>query len=128
MEKLSKIFLLSAVLIYLHGIEEIYGGFEHFDSFMQFGASVFHTSSEVFYWGFHIIWWLLVPLIYLCVFKFHKTKNILLLFSLVYFLEIHHVIKAFVRMEYYPGMITALFYPILGFLFIKEFVKINKVS
>ena len=126
-KRLTFLFITALGLIYLHGLEEVLTGFPHVDPFMKFGANFFNTSSEGFYWISHIfLWWLPIPLIFLI---FRKTTLILLLlalFGIVFFFEIHHLIKAFVAQSYYPGMITAFFYPILGVFFYKELLKNRK--
>lgn len=122
-QRLKTIFYISLFVIYLHGLEEIIGGFQHVDSFMIFGANFFKTSTEVFYWSSHIIWWLAVPLLYLI---FRNRTQIFLLFGiygLVFAIELHHVVKAVQSGYYYPGAITAFFYPIIGFFFYKELLK-----
>mgnify|MGYP001597440980 CR=1 FL=1 len=118
--RLKIIFAASLFVIYLHGVEEVIGGFQHVDSFMAFGASLLNTSVEIFYWTSHIVWWLAVPLLY---FIFRNSAYLFLLLSLyglVFVVELHHVAKAMQIGSYYPGAITAIFYPIIGFFFWRE--------
>ncbi|HEY4526823.1 MAG TPA: HXXEE domain-containing protein [Candidatus Paceibacterota bacterium] len=121
-QRLKTIFLISLLIIYIHGFEEIIGGFQHVDTFMMFGANLFSISTEIFYWSSHLIWWLAIPLLYL-IFK-NKPKILLLLglYGLVFVVELHHVVKAVQLGSYYPGAITALFYPIIGFFFWREWL------
>lgn len=124
--KLKKLFLLSLLLIYIHGVEEILTGFAYKDSFMVFGANLFKTATENFYWVFHLIWWVAVPVLF---FLFKQTKLIFLLMSIygsVFVIEIHHLAKAVILGSYYPGMITAVFYPVLGYFYWKELIKNRK--
>ena len=123
-KRLNNLFLITLIPIYLHGIEEILTGFSHIDSFMVIGSHFFNTSSEQFYWVSHIIFWLLLPVLYLF---FYKTKVALFLFSLFglfFIVELHHIYKAVLIKNYYPGLITSLAYPVIGFFYIKELIKI----
>lgn len=121
--KLKQIFLLSLVLIYAHGLEEVIGGFQHFDSFMVAGARYFGTTPEFFYWISHLIFWISLPTLFL-IFRNKKPGLLLIsIFGLIYFVELHHVIKGFIARSYYPGMITALFYPVVGLIFWKQLIK-----
>ncbi len=119
-KRLKNIFLISLLLIYSHGVEEIIGGFQYFDSFMVFGANYFGITPKIFYWVFHIIFWLSLPILFLL---FHRRKAGLILmtiFGVIFIIELHHPIKAILARQYYPGMITALFYPIVGVFFWKQ--------
>jgi small-conductance mechanosensitive channel len=41
----------------------------------------------------------------------------------VYISELHHIWKAVVSWSYYPGLITALAFPVIGFFFWRELIK-----
>ena len=121
--QLKRIFLFSLVLIYAHGLEEIIGGFQYFDSFMIFGAEYFGTTPETFYWISHLIWWSLLPVLF---FLFNKSRlglPLMSLYGLVFIVELHHPIKGFLAGRYYPGMITALFYPVFGFFYWRQIIN-----
>lgn len=121
--KLKRFFLISLLLIYAHGIEEIIGGFQYFDSFMVLGANYFGTAPEIFYWVSHIIFWLSLPILFLL---FHKRRVgiiLMAIFGVIFIVELHHPIKALFINHYYPGMITALLYPIVGFFFWRQLIK-----
>lgn len=121
--KLKRIFLISLILIYAHGIEEIIGGFQYFDSFIVYGANLFNTTPEIFYWVSHLVWWVSLPILFLL---FHKNRLGLLLmalYGLVFFIELHHPIKGLLIGSYYPGMVTALFYPVVGFFYWKQIIR-----
>ena len=53
-KKLQFLFLLSLMLIVIHGIEEQLTGFRHTDSFVIALGSYLRMSPEAFYWAFHI--------------------------------------------------------------------------
>lgn len=121
-KKLKEIFLITLIPIYLHGIEEIFTGFAKTDYFMQIGASFLQISPHQFYWISHLLFWVSLPLLYLL---FNKKKVAIYLFSLfsVFFVvELHHIIKAIFVNDYYPGLLTALIYPIIGVFYYKELI------
>ena len=123
-KKLKLILLLTLVLIYLHGLEEFLSGFPFNDPWMVFFGNLFETKTQVFYWAFHIMWWILVPVGIILLMGGKKLIYILLmLFGVIYVTELHHVIKSISAGHYYPGMITGLMYPILGFFYWKELIK-----
>lgn len=124
--KLKHLFLLSLILIYSHGLEEIINGFQFSDSFMIYGANMFNTTPEIFYWVSHLIWWILLPILF---FLFNKKRLgllLLTLYGLVFFIELHHPSKGFLAGRYYPGMITALFYPVFGIFYWRQVVQVVK--
>ena len=120
---LKHLFLLSLIPIYLHGMEEIVNGFQQVDVFMVYGASYFQTTPEVFYWISHIIWWVSLPLLYLLLNKSRFALPLMTVFSLVFIIELHHPIKGLLIHQYYPGMITALFYPIFGLFYWQQLIR-----
>lgn len=122
-KKLNILFIASLLLIYLHGVEEIITGFQHYDSFMVTGARIFQTSTEIFYWVSHILWWLLLPTLFVLFRNTRVGLYLLVLYGFVFLVELHHPIKALLAQSYYPGMITALFYPIFGFVYWRELFK-----
>lgn len=121
--KLKHLFLLSLILIYSHGVEEIINGFQFSDSFMVYGASLLNTTPEFFYWVSHIIWWLSLPVLFLLLSKSRLSLLLMTLYGLVFFIELHHPIKGLLASRYYPGMITVLLYPVFGFFYWKQIIK-----
>lgn len=122
--KLKFILFLTLGLIYLHGLEEIITGFSFDDPWMVYFGNLVETKTEVFYWTFHIMWWILVPVgIILLIGSKKWMYSLLALFGIVYFTELHHVIKAIIAGHYYAGMITASLYPILGIFYWKELLN-----
>jgi len=49
--------------------------------------------------------------------------ELLTFLGLVFIFELHHLIKAVISLSYYPGMITGLLFPIIGFFYWKELIK-----
>ena len=122
-QKLQHLFLLSLALVYIHGLEEILTGFQYKDSHIAFGAKMLGTSPELFYWVTHIIFWLSLPILY---FIFRNSKYGLVLagvFGIIFIEEFHHLIKGAQSLQYSPGVFTALFYPILGIFFWKQWLR-----
>ena len=128
MDKLKKLYLLSLILIYSHAIEEIATGFAYGDHFMAFFADIFNTSPQSFYWVSHIIWWLALPILYLLLHKSKYALYLLTIYGLVFFIEIHHVIKGITSASYHPGMITAIIYPIFGVFYWKQLLNVWKTK
>ncbi len=119
-KNLQFLFLLSLILITAHGVEELLTDFRHTDSFVLALASYLNMTPETFYWVFHIIWWTMLPSIFILLRRNAVLLPLLTLFSIVFVFELHHIIKALISTQYYPGMLTAFFYPILGAFFYKE--------
>ena len=122
-KKLKFLFGLSLLLIAAHGIEEVSTGFLYQDSFVSFFSELFATKIELFYWSFHIMWWLILIVAYLLLLGGGWALIPLSLFGIVFFFEIHHVLKAIQTTGYYPGVISAFFYPILGIFYWKEVIR-----
>lgn len=120
--KLKHIFLLSLLLIYAHGIEEVINGFQYSDSFIVYGSNLFNTTPEIFYWISHLVWWVSLPILFLLFRKSRLGLTLMTLYGLVFFIELHHPIKGFLAGSYYPGMVTALFYPVFGFFYWKQII------
>lgn len=124
-KKLKTILYITLILIFLHGLEEVISTFPVNDSWMIFFGNFFQTKTEVFYWTFHIMWWILV-LVGVGLLSGNRkiVLGILTVFGVLYFTELHHVIKALItrQFQYYPGMLTGLAYPILGIFYWKELI------
>jgi|SRR3989344_2211887 len=120
-KNLKNVLILTLALIFAHGVEEVVSGFYAQDSWMIFFGNLFNTKAEVFYWSFHIMWWILVPVgVILLIGSKRLVYLLLTLFGLLYITELHHVIKGVFAWHYYPGMITGIIYPFLGVFYWKE--------
>lgn len=122
-KELRKLFIVSLLLIYAHGIEEVINGFQNYDSFMILFAKYFNTTPQFFYWVSHIVWWVSIPLLFILFKSSPLGLPLMTIFGLVFVIELHHVIKGLAIGGYYPGMITALFYPIMGLFFWKQLIQ-----
>lgn len=127
-DKLKHIFLLSLILIYVHGVEEIINGFQYSDSFMVYGANLFNTTPEIFYWVSHLVWWISLPTLFLLFNKNRLGLLLMTLYGFVFFIELHHPIKGLLSGRYYPGMITALLYPVFGIFYWKQIIRDWKMA
>lgn len=128
-QKLKNILLIAVILILLHVIEEVATGFQYNDSFFSFFASFLINKTEAFYVGFHIMWITVVLVGFLLVTNYHRwVFPLLILFGTIFIIELHHVAKAIIFQRYYPGMITGLFYPVIGYFYWKELLHNLKIN
>lgn len=121
--RLKLIILLSLGLIYVHGLEEIITGFYLEDTTMKFFGRLFNLNGQDFYWISHMIWWAALPVLVYIVIRKRKMLWMLYPYGAVFFVELHHISKALLTKSYYPGMITAFFYPLMGIIYWKELLK-----
>lgn len=95
---------------------------------MVYGAKMFNATPEIFYWVSHIIWWTFLPILFFLFNKKPLGLLLLTLYGLVFFIELHHPIKGLLAGSYYPGMFTAVFYPIFGIFYWKQIIKDWKLA
>ena len=122
-KRLQTLFTLALLLIAAHGVEEVSTGFMYHDSFVSYFANLFNTKEELFYWSFHIMWWLMLIVSWVFIVGKKFILIPLSLFGIVFFFETHHLIKGLLSGSYYSGTVTAFFYPILGIFYWKELLK-----
>ena len=123
-DKLKKITFLSLLLIFAHGIEEIIMGFWKVDSVLMTFNERLVSIPHAVYWASHIPFWLFLIPMFLLILGGKWTLRVLALFGLIFVIEIHHILGAlFDTQGYYPGLITAIFYPIIGFFYWKELIR-----
>lgn len=122
--KLQKLFLLSIPVFIFHGLEEYLTGFYATDNVSRFffGYAENMTSLQSSFLTFQVMIGILMIVAYLLLTK-RWVLQIATFFGLLFFFELHHFVKAISVGGYYPGLITALFFPILGFLYWKELLK-----
>lgn len=123
-KKLKLYFLLTALLLVTHMLEEWFSGFPTIFPFMIWLGQQFQTKSDAAFFIFMLMSWLalLVSLVFLS----EKKKLILWMlstFSIVYIFELHHPVLAVLSGHYYPGAITGLLFPFVGLFFWKELRK-----
>jgi hypothetical protein len=123
--KLKTIFGLSIPLFIAHGIEEYLTGFYTLDRWDEwiFGLLPFTSIHQAMFATFQVTFWLIltISLLMLCGAKWQL--RLLAVVGLVYVLELHHIVKALLALSYYPGLMTALVFPIIAFFFWREWFR-----
>lgn len=125
MNKLKSIFLLSIPLSIVHGIEEYITGFYSTDNFSKlfFSYSENMGSIEAAFITFQVMFWLILIISAILITKPKWQIYIMLIPGLIYIFELHHLVKAVMVLSYYPGALTALFFPIIGFFYWQQLLK-----
>jgi len=126
--KLKNILSLAILLFIVHGLEEYFTGFYHIDPSIQavFGKLGFSLASTFLF--FQIVLWLLLILGFLLVKKNIWPKTILVVVGLIMFYELYHIYKAIMVGGYYPGLYTALIFPVVEYFYWREFIRNYKKS
>jgi len=124
--KLKTIFALSIPLFIAHGIEEFATHFYETDAWDQaifgnlFSGLSMHGATFV---TFQIMLWLLLIISLLLLLGEKWQFRIIAIAGVVYIYELHHIIKAVAALDYYPGLITALAFPIIAYFFWREWFR-----
>ena len=123
--RLKNIFALSIPLFIAHGIEEILTGFYNIDSQAEFWFGNLNSLpvAQATFMLFQIMIWLMLIVAYLLLLGPKWQLRLMFIPGVVLVYELHHLYKAFEVGGYYPGLITALLFPIIAFFFWKELVK-----
>lgn len=123
--KLKTIFGLSIPLFAAHGIEEFFTGFYKTDAWdmLIFGPFMSMDSHRTMFATFEIMLVLLLTISFLLILNDQWRVRLLAVLGFIYVFEIHHIVKAVQAWSYYPGFITALIFPVITFLFWREFWK-----
>ncbi len=124
------LFLSSVVLFIVHGLEEYFTGFYNVDrSFRFLFQSVESMGSfQASFLIFQIMLWVLLILSYLLVFKKSLLLPLLTIPALVFIWETHHLFMVLLSWSYYSGSITATLFPILGFFYRRELIRLYKTK
>ena len=69
-----------------------------------------------------MLWFALIVFAFLTASEKWRLR-LMVLPGIIYIFELHHIWKALESWSYYPGVITAIAFPIIGFLFWKELLK-----
>ncbi len=125
--RLKLIFALSIPLFVIHAVEEY---LTHFYSLDTFDANLFGyllgdmTPHQASFFTFETMLILLLIVSAILLIS-EKARFYMLGFAgFVYLFELSHVVKAFLVGGYYPGVLTALAFPVVAFFFWKEWLKI----
>lgn len=122
--RLKKIFAISIPVFIAHGLEEYFTGLYNYDAFYQ----SFSNPKIAF-----IIFVLVVANLSIIAFYIFVKKNkwvlgLSILLGLILLFEFIHFYDAIKIGGYYPGLITAFAFPIIGFLLWKELLKNYKLT
>ncbi len=128
-QRLKNIFLMSIVLWIAHGTEELVTGFYNVDSHVKFffGFTEKLTSLHTAFLIFQIMLWLMLIVSYLLVSGDKWQRRLMFIPGLIMIYELHHLYKAVEVGGYYPGLVTALLFPIIGYFYWKELVQGTKL-
>jgi len=125
-EKLKNIFLLSVIVFIAHGLEEIIRGFSNIDPHLDFmfGKLATLPTMQALFILFQVMLWFLLIIGYFML-KGEKWRLWLMFIpGLIFIYELHHFYKAFEVGGYYPGLYTALVFPIIGYFYWQELIRI----
>lgn len=120
--KLKTLFQISIGLFIAHGTEEYITGFYNLDAWDEwiFGLLPFTTIHQAMFATFQVMFWFLLIISLLLLTGKKWQFRLLAIIGVVYVFELHHIIKAVLAFSYYPGLITALGFPILAYFYWKE--------
>ncbi|MBS3148564.1 HXXEE domain-containing protein [Candidatus Woesearchaeota archaeon] len=123
-KKLQQLFLISIPLFVVHGLEEYWTGFYNVDPIFKIVFNSFGTMNlfQALFLLFQIMLWALFIFSYLILRK-KWLIGLMAILGVVFIFEIHHLIEAVILRAYYPGSISALLFPIIGFFYWKELIK-----
>ena len=119
--RLKKLYFFSIPVFIIHGIEEYFTGFDRVDDIL-FGRLSPDISQTAFV-AFQLSWWILLISIAHGLSKGKWGLKIFVAIGLIYIFEFGHLIHAVLEKAYYPGMITALAFPLIAFSYWKELIK-----
>lgn len=105
----------------VHGVEEYFTGFYNADWSFRLMFGSFNNLQLAFIY-YQLALWLILLLTYIAVSKGKYMKSLLVLLGVVSILELQHLFVAIKIQHYYPGLITALLFPIAGYFYWKELI------
>lgn len=123
-KKLINLFGISIPLFIIHGLEEYFNGLYNIDSHVKFMFGYFQNMSSLqsSFLLLQIMLWVLLVISFLLL-KQKGIKILLIFLGLVYIYELHHIIKAIEVGGYYPGLITGLGFPLIGYFYWRELIS-----
>ena len=129
--KLKTIFALSIPLFIAHGIEEFATHFYDADAWDQaifgnlFGNLSTHGATFV---TFQVMLWLLLIVSYLLISSEQWRFRLMFILGIIFIYELHHLYKAVMLGGYYPGLVTALLFPVIGYFYWRELLRLHKTN
>ena len=118
-KRLKIIFGISIPIFIAHGLEEYFTGLYNFDSFYQ----SFSSPKIVFVIIVLILLNVSLIISYALVQKNKWVFGLSFLLGLLFIYEFVHIYEAIMTRGYYPGLYTALLFPIMGYFFWREFIE-----
>lgn len=124
-ERLKNIFSISIPVFIAHGLEEYFTGFYNVDGISRFVFSPLESMPvlQATFLLFQIMIWLLLVVSLLLITSEKWQLRLMIIPGLIYIFELHHLWRALMSWNYYPGVITAIAFPIVSFLFWKELLN-----
>ncbi|MBI4120916.1 MAG: HXXEE domain-containing protein, partial [Parcubacteria group bacterium] len=121
-QKLKTIFYISIPVFIVHGVEEYFYGFYDIDPIFQFFFKYFDvmTTPQAVFLVFQIMLWLTLVVFALSVMNQKWQLWLMVFLGLIYVFEAHHFVEAIRFGGYYPGVVTATAFLVIGFFFWKE--------
>ncbi len=122
LNKFELIFLVLTSVFIIHGLEEYLTEFYKIDWSYRL---IFGNLSDIpqIFLAYQASLWLLLLLTYVLLKRGKRISWLLIVLGVMSVFELQHVYAAIVSQSYYPGLITSLFFPIVGFFFWKELLK-----
>ena len=124
-KRLKNIFAISIPIFIAHGLEEYFTALYNVDSHAKFIFGYFFTlpTPQAIFLLFQIMLWLMLIISLFLISGEKWQLRLMIIPGLIYIYELQHIWKALTVWGYYPGLITAIAFPIIGFLFWKELIK-----
>ena|SRR3989344_4647807 len=124
-QRLKNLFYISIPVFIAHGLEEIFNSFYNVDRIFKFVFGFLETMSvpQATFITFQVMIWIAFIFFAFLIASEKWRLRLMILPGVIYIFEIHHIWKALESWSYYPGVITAIAFPVIGFLFWKELLK-----
>ncbi len=100
-------------LFVMHGIEEYATGFHNVDLIIGVLSRSFELSPLAIFLLVQVVTLIAIAIL------LRYPKAWLVLALLISLLELEHLIRGMMQGGYYPGMVTAVFFPVIGFLILR---------
>lgn len=127
-QKLKNIFFLSVPVLIIHGLEEYLTSFYNTDSHVKFVFGYLNTlpTPQATFLLFQVMLWVALTIFAILISSEKWRLRLMIIPGLIYIYELHHIWKALEVGRYYPGLVTALLFPVIAFFFWKELLKSYK--
>ncbi len=128
-QKLKTLFGFSVPLFVAHGLEEYFTGIYTVDSHVRFVFSFTEHMMplQASFLLFQAMFWCTLIVSYTLISGGRLALWTLAIPGFVFLYELHHFYSAFEAGGYYPGLITALVFPVLGYFYWKEWLKVGGI-